>query len=70
MECRGLEFTDFAPVCIFFYRVLQSHYMKMSQTGQWTCKGETGTKFLDVDLEDDDWVDYDEKVRQYSILNL
>ncbi|KAG1784047.1 DUF866-domain-containing protein [Suillus placidus] len=45
MECRGLEFTGFAP------------------KGQWTCKGETGTKFSDVDLEDDDWVDYDEKAK-------
>lgn len=49
---------------------LQSHYIKMSQKGRWTCQGETGTKFSDVDLEDDDWVDYDEKVRQYFVLTL
>ncbi|KAG2074985.1 DUF866-domain-containing protein [Suillus decipiens] len=45
MECRGLEFIDFAP------------------KGRWTCKGETGTNFSDVDLEEDDWVDYDEKAK-------
>ncbi|KAG2369412.1 hypothetical protein BDR07DRAFT_656044 [Suillus spraguei] len=45
MECRGLEFKDFAP------------------KGRWTCKGETGTNFSDVDLEEDDWVDYDEKAK-------
>ncbi|KAG0708771.1 DUF866-domain-containing protein [Suillus ampliporus] len=31
--------------------------------GQWICKGEKGTVFSGVDLEDDDWVDYDEKAK-------
>ncbi|OJA16201.1 hypothetical protein AZE42_00119 [Rhizopogon vesiculosus] len=31
--------------------------------GQWTCKGETGTVFSDVVLEDGEWIDYDEKAK-------
>ncbi|KAG1864295.1 DUF866-domain-containing protein [Suillus subalutaceus] len=44
MECRGLEFTDFAP-------------------GDGHAREKTGTSFSDVELEDDDWVDYDEKAK-------
>ncbi|KAJ8584697.1 DUF866-domain-containing protein [Rhizopogon salebrosus TDB-379] len=31
--------------------------------GQWACKGETGTVFPDVVLEDNEWIDYDEKAK-------
>jgi len=33
--------------------------------GQWTCKGETGSVFSDVVLDDNDneWIDYDEKAK-------
>ncbi|KAG2154752.1 DUF866-domain-containing protein, partial [Suillus clintonianus] len=38
-------------------------FTEFNPMGTWTCKGETGTVFSDVDLEDDDWVDYDEKAK-------
>lgn len=64
MECRGLEFAGFDPVCNFRFVVCQPHCIKISQRGTWACKGETGSVFSDVVLEDNEWIDYDEKVRQ------
>ncbi|KAJ7634219.1 hypothetical protein DFH06DRAFT_1221421 [Mycena polygramma] len=46
IECRGLEFTGFEP----------GH-----GKGLWKCKGMKGTVFPEVDMEEDEWTDYDEK---------
>lgn len=61
IECRGLEFTGFKPkvstVDMFDYSAYGSYQ------GFWKCVGSNGTLFDEVDLEGDEWTDYDEKVR-------
>ncbi|PSR75873.1 hypothetical protein PHLCEN_2v8787 [Hermanssonia centrifuga] len=50
IECRGLEFIGFDPT-----------------RGVWKCAGiESGTAFLEVDLSEGEWVDYDERYTMSS----
>ncbi|KZT08958.1 DUF866-domain-containing protein [Laetiporus sulphureus 93-53] len=48
IDCRGLEFVGFDP--------------RVDHERIWKCVGvESGTVFDEVDLEEEEWVDYDEK---------
>ena len=64
IDCRGLEFVGFDP------RVCPSARWNVlclpgCLQGTWRCKGaESGTVFDEVDLEEGEWVDYDEKASQ------
>lgn len=39
-------------------------FLDFSPIGQWTCIGQKGSRFNDVDLEDLEWYDFDEDMSQ------
>ncbi|KAH9947145.1 DUF866-domain-containing protein [Amylocystis lapponica] len=54
---------QFAPLVILDCRGLE--FVGFDPRGIWKCVGaESGTKFEEVDLEEGEWVDYDEKAAQ------
>lgn len=71
IECRGLEFTEFDPKVrppgprgIIKGSLLTIWLTK----GTWKCVGvESGTQFTEVSLDENEWVDYDEKVRNHIL---
>ena len=65
LDCRGLEFIGFDPrVNTWNSPWSPSCNIDRFSQGIWKCVGiDSGTVFPEVDLEDGDWVDYDEKVR-------
>jgi len=54
---------QFAPLVTLDCRGLE--FTGFQPRGIWNCEGTgSGTKFTEVDLEDGEWVDYDEKAKQ------
>ena len=73
MDCRGLEFVGFDPK-VWPSKTTSFICPDKLRQGIWKCVGaDSGTVFTDVDLEEGEWVDYDEKVsfppRQYFLLS-
>lgn len=66
IECRGLEFVGFDPRVTATFFLAGGHYLikrDVRTQGIWKCSGiDSGTPFLEVDLSEGEWVDYDEKV--------
>ncbi|KAH8102544.1 DUF866-domain-containing protein, partial [Cristinia sonorae] len=55
---------QFAPLVTLECRGLE--FVGFDPRGTWKCVGaESGTVFSEIEIEDGEWVDYDEKVRQY-----
>lgn len=61
VDCRGLEFIGFDPRVSILLGFC--HPILTCIKGTWKCIGvESGTSFTEVDLDEGEWVDYDEKV--------
>ncbi|KAG9222716.1 hypothetical protein CCMSSC00406_0004630 [Pleurotus cornucopiae] len=59
------ENGQFAPLLTIECRGLE--FVGFDPRGIWQCEGLTGAKFPEVDLENGEWVDYDEKVNFFPV---